>query len=151
MDPGVVGMITGIVGAACGVAGLVVSVKNYKRVSEIKALDLRVELQKAFNDLDLLRRGLDALLDLANRSRRAVMAARGQLTGGTGQEWDREFADDKATLRRLLGIAPQAQGGYERLSPSELEAQLVLVHRSQGELKGLREKYERILHTMSGS
>lgn len=144
-DPSLVGMITGIIGALSGIAGLVVSVKNYHRVSTIKALDLRLELKKAFNDLDRLRRGLEEFLDSVNQSHEAVMSARGQLSGGAGQIWRKDFADDKATLRRLLGLAPHVQGEYEKLSPSELEAQLVILHRSHGDLKGLREKFERLL------
>lgn len=145
VDPGVVGMITGIIGALSGIAGLVVSVKNYRRVSAIKALDLRIELQRAFNDLDLLRKGIEEFLDSVNQSHERVMSARGLLSGGAGEIWKKEFADDKATLRRLLGIAPRAQGQFEKLSPFELEAQLILVHRSSGELKGVRGKYQGIL------
>ena len=145
VDPSLVGTITGIIGTLSGIAALVVSVKNYRRVSAIKSLDLRVELQKAFNDHDLLRRGLEEFLDSVNRSHETVMSARGHLAGGVGQEWKKGFTDDKTALKRLLGIAPWAQGRYEKLSPSELEAHLVTVHRSGGELRALREKYERIL------
>ena len=144
-DPGNVEIIVGIIGSLAGIALLVVAVYSYRRVSANKALDLRYGLQRAFNDHSLLRNGIDQFLDTVNQSHERVMAARGQLSGGAGQIWTREFADDKNTLTRLLGMAPQAQGDYEQLSRFELEAQLVLVHRSSGELRTLREKYQRIL------
>jgi hypothetical protein len=41
-----VGAITGIVGTCTGIAGAVISYVNHRRVSRVKALDLRLELRK---------------------------------------------------------------------------------------------------------
>jgi len=44
-----VGPVTGVIGMVAGVAGVWISVANYRRVSSMRALDLRLELRKTFN------------------------------------------------------------------------------------------------------
>ena len=64
--------VTGTIGAITGVIALVGSIKNYARVSAMKALDLRLELNRAFDNLDLVVSGIEGYLDQAHRSHLAV-------------------------------------------------------------------------------
>jgi len=141
-DPAVIGMVSGAVGSVCGIGALIVSIKAYIRVSEIKALDLRLELQKALNELDQLRNGLEEFMRGVNQSRERVMAARGQNRSGAHVIWTRAFDADIITARRLLEIAPRLTGGYEKMSTADLEILLVQVHRSMLDIRGMREKYQ---------
>jgi hypothetical protein len=143
--PTITAVATGILGTVCGVGGLVVAILSYRRAGSVTLLNLRLQLRQALNDLQLLRGGIEEHLELANESRKRVMAAQGAWTGGAGEIWKSEFAEDKAALNALLEIAPQPPDDYENLSTAELERQLAQVHRSFGELRKIREKYQRTL------
>ena len=139
------GTVLGSIATITAFASLVVSIKNYIRISEMKSLDLRIKLQESLYDLDLARKGIEAFLDSVNSSRKAVMAAMGRWSGGAGDIWRKQLDEDKVALQELLVRAPKNVGGYDKLSPSELETQLIAVHRYIGELKKVREKYQRCL------
>jgi len=145
LDPGVVGMWTGIIGAASGLGALAVSIWNYRRVSAIKSLDLRLELRRALEDHALLQDGIEGFLDRVHEAHRRVLAAQGQIGGGQEQIWNREFREDKEELARLLEDAPRPCDSYRTFSPSKLADELVAVHRSSGKLKALRDKYDNVL------
>jgi len=139
------GMLLGGIATFTALASLLVSIKNYTRISEMKSLDLRIKFQESLNDLDLARKGIEDFLEGANNSRIAVMAATGQLTGDAGQIWRKQVDEDKEALQRLLARAPKNVGGYEKFSPSELVSQLIVAHRFIGELEKVREKYQKCL------
>lgn len=56
--------ITGITGAVTGIVALIVSIKTYARMSAMKALDAPLEVQKSFNNLDIVLSGSTATLIL---------------------------------------------------------------------------------------
>lgn len=124
--------ITGITGAVTGVIALIVSIKNYVRVSAMKALDLRLELQKSFNDLDLVLSGIESYLDFVHQSHLRVLAATGRNRSGEMRMFEEDFANDKARLRGLLGTQPRREDNYEARSPINLEKALVCPPRSPG-------------------
>ena len=144
-DPAVVGMLTGIVGGASGLIGLFVSIWNVRRVSAIKSLDLRLELRRALEDHALQRNGIEEFLDRVFQSHRRVQAVQVGTGGGAARILEEEFTNDKAWLARLLEAAPRARESYQDLSPAQLEEELVAVHRSSGQLKALRDKYNDVL------
>ena len=133
--------ITGITGAVTGVIALIVSIKNYLRVSAMKALDLRLELQKSFNNLDIVLSGVDSYIEFVHKSHMHVMAATGRNQSGEMKMFEEEFANEKARLRRLLANQPRRDGNYEKQSPGELEKLLVSVHAFQMQVADLRGKY----------
>jgi hypothetical protein len=139
------GTVFGTIGMVTGLASLVVSIKNYLRISALKSLDMRIKLQESLNDLELTRKGIETFLDAVDQSRQRVMAAKGLLNSGAWEIWKKDIEGDKQALQRLLVRAPQNVGGYEKLSAVDLETQLVAVHRYTGELKDLRAKYQRLL------
>src|SRR3990170_1246000 len=109
--------ITGIAGAVTGVIALIVSIRSYLRVSAMKALDLRLELQKSFNNLDVVLSGVEGYLDFVHQSHLRVLAATGRNQSGEMKIFEDDFANDKARLRRLLGSQPRREANYEKHSP----------------------------------
>lgn len=134
--------ITGITGMVAGVIALVVSIKSYIRVSAMKALDLRLELQKSFNNLDVVLSGIEGYLDFVHQSHMRVLAATGRNLSGEMKLFEEDFANDMARLRRLLGSQPRRETNYEKHAPDELEKFLVSVHAFQMQIADLRGKYQ---------
>lgn len=136
--------ITGITGAVTGVIALFISIKNYARVSAMKALDLRLELQKSFNNLDVVLSGVEGYLDFVHQSHMRVLSATGRNQSGEMRSFEEEFSNDKARLRRLLGTQPRREANYEKHTPDELEKLLVSVHAFQVQVADLRGKYQKL-------
>jgi hypothetical protein len=134
--------IAGITGTIIGIVALIVSIKSYARVSAMKALDLRLELTRAFDNLDVVLSGLDGYLDYIHQSHLRVLAAKGRNQSGEMAEFEADFAKDKARLRGLLGCQPQRDADYTRYSPDNLEQALTTVHAFHVQVAGLRAKYQ---------
>lgn len=137
--------VTGTIGAITGVIALVVSIKNYARVSAMKALDLRLEISRVFDNLDIVLSGIDGYLDYVRQSHLAVFSATGRLRSGEMETFEKDFESDKARLRGLLGTQPRRDADYGRYTPSELEAVIASTHTFQVQISSLREKYQQIL------
>jgi hypothetical protein len=140
-----VAMVSGVIGAVTGVVALVVSIKTYINASAMKALDLRLELERTFNNLDIVLSGIDGYLDFARDSHLRVLAATGRNQSGEMQLFEEEFANDKTRLRRLLSSQPKREGNPERLSAHDLEKVLATTHAFHLQLADLRGKYQKLL------
>jgi len=136
--------ITGVTGAIMGIIALIVSIKSYIRVSALKALDLRLELQKSFNSLDVVLSGVEAYLNFVHQSHMRVLAATGRNQSGEMKLLEEDFANDKVRLRRLLGFQPRREANYEKHTPDELERLLVSVHAFQVQIAEVRGKYQKL-------
>jgi hypothetical protein len=141
-----VGTITGIIGAITGAIALVVSIKSYARVSAMKALDLRLELAKAFNNLDVVLSGIDGYLDFVHQSHMRVLAATGQNQSGAMKLFEEDFAEDKAKLRRFLASQPRREGSYDARTPTQLEQEIAAVHAFHNQVADLRGKYQNLFN-----
>jgi hypothetical protein len=139
--------ITGIAGAVTGVVALVISIKAYIRANTLKALDLRLELQKSFNNLDVVLSGVKGYFDFAHQSHMRVLAATGRNQSGEMKLFEEDFSNDKARLRRLLDTQPRRDANYEKHTPDELEKLLVSVHAFQVQVADLRSKYQRLFES----
>ena len=137
-------IITGVIGAVTGIIALIVSIKSYVRVSAMKALDLRLELQKSFNSVDVVLSGVEGYLDFVHQSHMRVLAATGRNQSGEMKVFEEEFANDKARLRRLLGSQPRREATYARRTPDDLENLLVSVHAFQVQAADIRNKYQQL-------
>src|SRR5450759_3809039 len=96
-DPGLlsyVGAITGTIGAITGIAGATMGYISYRRTGKMKALDLRLELRKAANDLRSTVEGLPSILAQAKGSRIAVLNARGLLHSSMMDQCNTELDKD---------------------------------------------------------
>lgn len=138
---------TSYVGMATGIVGIIVAVISMRRSYAVKALDLRLELGKAHNDLDLLLQGLANYLDFVYQSRLRVFAATGRNQSGEMKLFKENFARDVATLDKLKARLPQRRSSYDGLPPHQLEIELVAIHKHQGEIRKLRQKYDEILES----
>lgn len=139
---GYVGIATGTIGAITGIAGAIMGYVSYRRSNSIKALDLRLELRKAVNEVEMGFSNLERLLNYANQSRQRVAAATGRLGSGAMEIWNREFEEDKNRLKQISKDVPHPDAKYDDLSPVELESRLVAIHRLQGQINELTEKYD---------
>lgn len=136
-----VGMATGIVGAITGISGAVMGYVSYRKSNEIKALDLRLELRKSINDLNSILAQAEELLPYANQSRERVAAATRNLHSGAVVAWNEQYERDQSALRELSDEVQSLDKEYDALSPNELEAELVTVHKLQNQLNDMKEKY----------
>lgn len=123
---------------------LIVSFVSLWRVREIKELDLRLELNKSFNNLDMVLSGIDAYLDFVHQSHERVLAATGQLKSGAQDIFEDEFTKDKAKLQELLSNQPIRKDTYKSSSQLELEKNIVAVHAYHSQIADLRAKYNKI-------
>lgn len=137
---GYVGMATGILGAITGIAGALMGYVSYRRSNSIKALDLRLELRKTVNEVEMSLSKLEGLLDYANQSRQRVASATGRLGSGAMEIWNKAFEEDKNRLKQILENAPRSDANYDDLSPIELESRLVAIHKLQSQINELTEK-----------
>src|ERR1039457_3731066 len=112
-----VGAITGIIGALTGIAGAVMGYVSYRRSTQLKALDLRLELRKSAADIRGTLVGLPNLFERAKKSRLAVTATTGQ--SGANEQWLRELEADLSSFEGLEAIFPAAPDDYMSLSPVE--------------------------------
>ena len=129
-----VGMVTGIIGALTGIIG-------YRKASNLKSLDLRLELKKAthnaITDLDQI----EELIDNADKSRQAVASAKGMFRSGVMEKWNADVKKDKNQFATLLVNTPNSEENIEKCSQKVLEAKLIEIHKFQAAVKELKEKY----------
>ena len=137
-------LITGLT-AAVAVIAVIVSIKSYVRVRAMKALDLRLELQKSFNDLDVILSGVEGYLDFVRESHMRVLAATGLNLSGEMKLFEEEYARDEARLRGLLRTQPRREVDYRKYAPDALEEMLVAVHALRVQVADIRGKYQRLL------
>src|SRR3972149_7954160 len=138
---GYVGMVTGVIGAITGIAGAILGYIGYRRSNKLKSLDLRLELRKSISDAHTDLTQLRKLIDEANKSREAVMAARGMFRSGAMEKWKKEVEIDRGKIGELFRKAPKAGTTYDTLNAEELESELVAIHSLRGEINCFLEKY----------
>lgn len=139
--------IVGSIGAITGVVALIVSIKSYVRVSAMKALDLRLEASKAFDNLEIVLTGIEGYLDYVHKSHTRVLAATGHRQSGEMKSFEEEFERDKRRLRSLLGTQPRRDATYSHHAPSELEEIISSIHAFHVQVSGLRAKYQRLFES----
>jgi hypothetical protein len=110
----------------------------------MKALDLRLEIGKAFNDFDVLISGIEERLAYVRKSHYAVLSAIGLFQSGQRQKFEADFENDKARVRVLLKSQPKREVDYRRRDTDYLESLLSSIHASHVQLSEIRNKYERI-------
>ena len=106
-----------------------------------------MELRKAISDVHTDLNRLKELIDNASGSRQAVLVARGMSRSGPMEKWKNEVASDKAKTRELFKRAPKPEFAYDKLQIKELESELVAVHKLEGEIQGLLDKYSEVLRS----
>ena len=138
-----VGATTGIIGAVTGGAGAYVAYVSYKKTEKLKALDLRLELRKLVAELKQEAREVPALLQIAKVSHARVLSATGMCKSGAQIMWLEQYDRDYKFASLLQSRVTSLEGDYASFTPEQLESSLVEAHGSSGELKKLREQYEK--------
>ena len=123
---------------------LFVSIRSYRLARSIKALDLRLELEKAFNELDIVVSDMDGYLQSARASHVRVLAASGLIRSSAMDMFEKELANDQEQLRQLLESRPQREKNYDQHKPSDLASLIVAVHGLLGKLSAIRGKYRAV-------
>lgn len=136
--------VTGAIGAITGVIALIVSIKNYVSINAIKALDLRLEIGKAFDNLDIILSGIEGYLDEVHQSHLAVLSANGSLRSGEKVSFEKNLKEDKARLHTLIGKQPKRMTDYSRCKTSELEKVLAEIYTFNSQVSSLRDKYQKV-------
>jgi hypothetical protein len=138
---GIIGAVTGIVGAITGAVGLLLGWTNYRRLEQIKALDLRLELRKQVSDVRALVEELPDLLERSLVSRSAVLAAMGASRSSASEIWRAGFESDLKVAHTLAAELPAADETHQHSKPENLESKLVEIHALAAKAAGLRDKY----------
>jgi hypothetical protein len=136
-----VGTVTGIVGMVSGISGAVMGVIAYRRSNQIKALDMRLALQK---DLSEARESIDtvrALMTSAESSRRASLAARSICRSGAMNVWEQALEADRAEVARIAASIRSEGTDFAALSVEQLEPETMAAHKIKTSLSKLVEKY----------
>ena len=132
---------TAYVGMAAGVAGLILGIINWNRVSSFKRLDLRLPLRTMISELDDLFASLPALIEKADRSRKASASADGRLNSGVMVIWTNEIETALTAVKELRQQMPVSSGETVKLSAEALENQTIEVRRILAKVIAIREKY----------
>ena len=140
-----VGMATGIVGAFTGITGAIVSIVAYRRSTRTKLLELRLQLRKQAGDLREAHASLPDLLARADRSRKAVAAARGRFRSGMMERWNEEIIQDRETIGALEESIPARDETFEALNEKALESKLIEVHNLSRKVDRMKTKYDRAI------
>lgn len=135
---GVVGVITGTLGAVFGLLA-------YRRTNAHKRLDLRRTLREQRATLRFKVEGLPEIIGQADKSRQASMAADGLRGSGQAQLWEKAIAADQQKAKDLLQRAPAADEDYAHLDEPQLESELVTVYALSLEVDKLRSTYSAAL------
>ena len=142
-----VGMLTGLIGCCTGIAGAIMGYISYRKSNRLKSLDLRLELRKAISDVHTDLNKQKELIDNANKSRQAVLAARGMSQSGAMEKWKSEVNADKTKIAELFKRAPKAENAYDTLEVRELESELITVHKLKSEIRYLLDKYSEVIRS----
>ncbi len=134
-----------LVGAITGPIALLVSAKSYALARSVKTLDLRLELKKAYNKLDIALSGIEEFFAHVHQSHTRVAAAIGLLNSGAMVLFEQEFTQDRDRLRGLLATQPMRSTNFERIAAAELVDQIAAIHAFQSQIDDLRAKYQKIL------
>ncbi|MCG7869123.1 MAG: hypothetical protein JAY74_22485 [Candidatus Thiodiazotropha taylori] len=121
---GYVGMVTGIIGAVLGIV-------SYRKTSAIKSLDLRIELKKDINTIHETINHANELAPKAYNSKLAAFSARGILNSSVRDKWERKHNDLAAQIERINGELPNQDVNLAKYSQTNLEKELVRIHKLQ--------------------
>ena len=131
-----------ILGAVSGCLGTALGWRGYRRVGQMKTLDLRLELRRTDTEIRNLVLALPELLNRAEQSRERILAASGSAESGAMQICRNELRDAGQRQQRIAQALPAADPDYRGYSPEALEQELVRRHAALGEAKEIASKYE---------
>ena len=130
------------IGIATGLAGTLLGIANWRRLSAYKSLDLRLQLRLAVIELEERLNGLPGQIERANKSRMANAAAAGNLKSGFMEAWANEIRENLNLVESIKANFPVSLKALPGMSPKTLEEKLGEIRRISIEANGLHDKYE---------
>jgi hypothetical protein len=127
-------------GAATGIAGVIMAAISLRHTSQFKASDLRQRVWDAHVDIRNALTDLSGLLDKSEASRKAVSTAKGGYGSGAMQKWLDELEKDRQASAALHQEFP-ARLALAKLTYAELEAKRGELYELGSRVKKLAEKY----------
>ncbi|MEZ8826394.1 hypothetical protein AB6E04_18725 [Vibrio amylolyticus] len=137
-----VGVAFGLVGAIAGCTGAFISYKNYKKVQQVKSLDLRIELRRTINEVKALLVETESLLPRAYKSRLSVHSATGMLGSGAAANWKAEHKKDLQSLESIKERFSRAESNLSTDSYVALEHKLDAIDQLKLDLLPIVNKYQ---------
>jgi hypothetical protein len=137
---------TSYVGMATGIAGAIMGYVSYRKIKQIKALDLRLELKRAVVNINSDYKKLLEQMAEGDKSRMRVASAIGMLHSGMTKKWNEELVADQAITKELERELPNKNTDYDHLDPKELETKLIEVHRTSQKISNLSKKYHEAMN-----
>jgi hypothetical protein len=144
---GYVGMAAGILGTITGIAGAILGVVSYRRTSQIKQMDSRLELKKAINQAQANISVLLELLPRANRSHTHVASARGLSRSGAMEKWKEDYDGDWERFVALKETVETFGSDFTNADLPTLESKLADIHHLNLRIQQLVDKYKATLVT----
>ncbi|TKF79829.1 hypothetical protein FCV62_07405 [Vibrio kanaloae] len=136
------GIFFGLIGTITGCTGAIVSYKNYKKVQQVKSLDLRIELRRTINEIRALLLEASILLPKAFKSRLAVHSATGKLRSGATANWHTEHKKDLKLLEEISERFSRAEKIINVDSYETLEQKLDSIDQLKREIAPIVSKYQ---------
>jgi hypothetical protein len=131
-----------IASLALAVFALIISFYSYKKVNDIKKIDLRILLKKDFNQLHRIYTDVIPLMINANKSRLQTLAALGRSNSGDKIRWETlhtEHEKDIAAFKRYINMSSTH---INSLVPESLEAEIVKIDKVLVDVKTITKFYE---------
>jgi hypothetical protein len=136
------GAIAGVIGAVTGIAGAVLAFFAFRRTGQLKSLDLRLELRRTEATLQSEILSLVPLLERAKVSRTRLAAAQGSFHSGATKHWLSQWDLDVLEANSLTEGASVLDADCTKFSHAQLETRLITVHKLQGQVSTLSNKYK---------
>jgi hypothetical protein len=127
------------IGAGTGIVGAVLGYIGYRQSREMKAVDLRLQLGQAENELRVSLEHLPELMAFAQNSRQRVSAMSGQ--AGALHAWNNMYDIDREAAASVTAELAAEEANYETLKPRALAAKVVALHRLNLQAARLTAKY----------
>jgi hypothetical protein len=126
-----VGVATGVIGAITGIAGAIMGWIAYRRSNQIQKADRRLELHKLRNTTHVAVVGLVELIATAQRSRRAILNARGLSSSNTMDHFQDKVEKDGKRANELASQVPVSDESFSDLSGEKIDELVIQLHRTK--------------------
>ena len=138
---GYFGAATGVAGLIFGVAGACLGYLGYRRSTDMKMIDLRLELRRSVVAARASLNEIPATVDKAMASRSSQQAAVGTFRSNAHTAWIKMANADRARVFALRENLPAEQEEFDALSPRALESKIIEIEKVVREAKFIKGKY----------
>ncbi len=135
------GAASGVAGLIFGVAGACLGYLGYRRSTDMKTIDLRLELRRSVVAARALLNEIPATVDKAMASRSSQQAAIGAFRSDAHKLWTNMANADRARLFALRENLPADEEEFDALSPRALECKIIEIEKMVREARFIRGKY----------